>query len=108
MHNRLPNEPSTKARPVEGDVSSCNNEEGDDLRIDIENRSTVPHMTPSEPSSSRVRSRPPSEPSCNKSHDMRDEVAGGNRDCLEDPLVKKKVRVGDLASLLAGAQPKAG
>ena len=104
QHSRLPSEPLKKVRrrPVDGDLASCNNQERND-RSDIGKRGE-PHTTPSEPSS-REHSRPPSEPSCNISHG-KDEV-GENRDCLEDPLVKRKVRVGDLASLLAGAQSKA-
>ena len=103
QHTRLLSEPSKKSkRPVDGGFGCCNNQERND-RSDIEQRGE-PHTTPSEPSS-RAQSRPPSKPSCNTSTD-KDEV-GEIADCLEDPLVKRKVRVGDLASLLAGAQSKA-
>ena len=100
-HSRLPSEPSKKARrrPVDGDIGSCSNQERDDGRSDIE-----PRTMPSEHSGREHSGPAPSEPSCNINHGK----DGENRDCLEDPLVKRKVRVGDLASLLAGAQSKAG
>lgn len=102
--SKLPSGTLNKPGSGPGDADLvCNNQMGDGGRSDIGNMGVL-HRPPTE-SFSRVDSRTPSEPSCNISHG-RD--GGKKRDCLEDPLIKRKVRVGDLASLLASAQPKAG
>ena len=51
----------------------------------------------------------PSEPFITKSN-VSDDLSNAeeSRGSLQDPLIKQKVRVGDLASLLASAQPKPG
>ena len=102
--SKLPSGTSNKSGngPVDADLVG-NNQMRDDGKSDIGNMGVL-HRPPTE-SFSRVDSRTPSEPSCNISHG-RD--GRKKRDCLEDPLIKRKVRVGDLASLLASAQPKAG
>ena len=52
---------------------------------------------------------PPSEPYITRSNASDDlSNAEESRGSLQDPLIKQKVRVGDLASLLASAQPKPG
>ena len=53
--------------------------------------------------------RPPSEPLITKSN-VSDDLSNAeeSRGSLQDPLIKQKVRVGDLASLLSSAQPKPG
>ena len=53
--------------------------------------------------------KPPSEPLITKSN-INDDLSNAeeSRGSLQDPLIKQKVRVGDLASLLASAQPKPG
>ena len=90
-HSRLRCESSNKVGscPLDGDLGS-NQQERNDGKSDIGDRG-VPHTTPSEPF-------------CNISHGRE----GEDSNCLEDPLIKRKVRVGDLASLLSRAQPKAG
>ena len=53
--------------------------------------------------------KPPSEPFITKSN-VGDDLSNAeeSRGSLQDPLIKQRVRVGDLASLLASAQPKPG
>ena len=53
--------------------------------------------------------KPPSEPFITKSN-VSDDLSNAeeSRGSLQDPLIKQKVRVGDLASLLSSAQPKPG
>ena len=53
--------------------------------------------------------KPPSEPFITKNN-ISDDLSNAeeSRGSLQDPLIKQKVRVGDLASLLSSAQPKPG
>ena len=84
---------SKPTRPSNED--SVGKQDGDESRSDMK-QTGLPSLPPSH-SSGRVRSR--------------DEEDGSDEtnDCLmEDPLIKRKVRVGDLASLLARAQSEAG